>query len=210
MRISDRYPNDLVILLLMGCLSLTGCVSVEPPFPKVTDSNKRYEFTDFAVRPPPGVDWLVRQTASRAEESEIIFFKDLHYTRYPATHSFYVSARSGTVTNTFHEPEAFLAFAQQWCITANPARFKLLESHCEPDPRFGDYCVKFRIKSQDYGAHEGGSVLTLDMGGYLFRHPQATNHVVTVFWSERGRSDELDPSLKDAGERFIDNLQLLP
>src|SRR6266849_5621794 len=210
MKTSDRCPDDLVILLLMGCLSLTGCMSVAPPFPKVTDSNKSYEFTDFAVRPPPGKAWLVRQTASRAEEPEIIFFKDLHYTHYPATHSFYVSAKSGTVTNTFAEPSAFLVFAQQWCATANPARFKLLESHCQPDPRFGDYCVKFHLRSQDYGAHVGGAVLVLDMDGYLFRHPQATNHVVMAFWSERGRSDELDPSLQEGAERFINDLQLLP
>jgi len=78
----------------------------------VTDSNKRYEFSDFAVRPPLGPDWLVEQSDPRTTEPHIRFYKNFPVAHFPATHSFYLAAQSGAVTNTFADPNDLLAFAQ--------------------------------------------------------------------------------------------------
>ncbi len=104
---------------VIGCLLLTACVSGRSGFQKVIDPNMLYEFPDFAVRSPPGGDWLLMRTEPRLDLHGIRFYKDFHPTHFPATHSFYVFAQSESATNTFADQKDFLALAQQQCAQGN-------------------------------------------------------------------------------------------
>jgi hypothetical protein len=192
----------------MSFLLVAGCATAGPNFQKVTDSDKRYTFSDFAVKPPAGVDWYAVQIPHETSAHGIIFYKKLPASRYAATHSFFISMQSEAVTNTFDNPEQFHAFAQMWLNQVEPDRYKPLEDRCVLDHRFGDYCVRFQNKVQDFRAHVGGAVLVMDSEGYLFLHPNTTNLLVLITCSERGRSDELDPSLKSAADKFIESVEL--
>ena len=212
---TDRPDSNLALAAIIGCLAMVGCVSsgprsAGPTFQKVTDSNKRYEFTDFVVKPPPGNDWYALQPQPQADLHGITFFKKLPTRHYPATHSFFVVAQSEPLTNMFATPKDFQAYAQQRSEQMDPRRHKLLQSRCAIDPRFGGYCVRFQSEAEDFGARVGGAVLLLEMTGYMFLHPSATNRLVVLTYSERGRSDELDPSLNEAGEKFIGGFEATP
>jgi hypothetical protein len=83
-----------------------------------------------------------------------------------------------------------------------------LEAQCALDPKFGDYCVKYHNSTLDFGAHVGGTVLTMESAGYLFRHTRITDRLLLIMYSERGRTNELDSSLMRAGEEFIPRIEI--
>jgi hypothetical protein len=194
-----KYYQFLVGFVMCFIL-LTGCATV--PFPAVTDQTIRRNYQGFSILPPEGKNWYIMQ-----ENQDAVAFGKKMASR---THTFTTAVLIAQINPSWKNPEEFLAFVKKGKIEdTDPQRFKIITDEYLVTTKFGKYSVEYHMKAEDRGAYrsEGAPFLIIDIYGYCCIHPQKADMYYDIQYSERGRSGESDPSLKDIGDEFINNFQ---
>jgi hypothetical protein len=176
----------------------------------------RFVSRGYSVRPPPGSDWRL---ALRTPET-VAFAKGLD----AGEQTFVAMAEIRQVTTAHRTAQDYLA-AKRAKIAEASSRYRVLEQEVELDPRFGEYCVRYRIRTEDRGsdadtspeerprafAREPGEELpVLDIRGYRFLHRDSPQYEVDVSYSRRGKGDQREESLARHGEAFVAGFQFSP
>jgi hypothetical protein len=170
----------------------------------VTDSTVLYELEGYTVLPPPGKNWF----EMRRDRRQALFGKKIE----SPTHSFAAAAVSATLGQKFENRTEFEAYVRNLkAQDVDSARYRLVEYVAEPEMPYAAWCVRYRTTAQDRQApYAQGTVLLLEHAGIACVHPDKTDLIVDVGFSERGRPAEFSSELRSEGESFMRSLKFLP
>jgi hypothetical protein len=193
-----------VLLLIICVLSCS-----HSPLRKVENSSVPFDRPGYSILPPAGGDWKYYSCSDNSQGRFILnFCKIIPDTRF---HSLCVEARETAHSATFENPQEFEKWVKKSIEMAiNPNRLHLLDKKTELDNNFGPYTVRYYTKSEDHGAVNRGNepFLLLVVYGYVFVHPSISNLLIWVSYSERGRSQDIRPDLKQAAELFFNGIEI--
>ena len=202
----------VVVALAIAAVWFSSCAGRRPLTPEQQSS--RVVLHGYSVLPPPGSSWYA---ADRTSET-IVFTKDLGS---PAR-TFVAMAEIKSTTTTYLTPQNYLAAKKQEMEEGSP-RYRVLEREAKLDSRFGDFCVRYRIRAEDRGPEAEGTPeqqatafvrwleeepSVLDVRGYRFLHEEARQYEVDVSYSQRGKADQHDTAVAAEGESFVASLEL--
>ena len=204
-----RGVSGLIVLL-----ALIGCAT--PGFTPVQDQTVRIEAYGFSILPPPGPGWY-RLTDVHLRGSDGVGFGKQGGSTTTHTIAASVVRHKGFNAASFGfaeyatNPEVFAAYAKASAQHMNPpgGRMRLLEHSVVPDAQFG-YCAKEHAKFEDRGSPFAPQVLIQDDWDYSCLHPNSSQVIIQVIFSERGLPGESDPSLTNVREQFFKSLQFRP
>jgi len=129
-------------------------------------------------------------------------------------HTFSTAVIASPFTLRFHSPEEFKeAVEKGQKADTDPNRFNILQYDISLDDRFGPYTVRSHTVSEDRQAKVSPvdtQFLILEIISYIFIHPDAPDLVLNVQYSDRYKKGEKDPKLEEIGEKFINNLKVIP
>jgi hypothetical protein len=93
---------------------------------------------------------------------------------------------------------------------AEGKRYKILSEESHLDNRFGKYCIRYYIETEDHGAanKEGEEPLIMRIYGYRFFHPIKKNVLIDIAYSERGKPQELDRFFKKTADVFFEGFSV--
>lgn len=170
----------------------------------------------YSVRPPPGSDWHL---TARTPET-VAFAKGLD----AGEQTFVARAEITRVTTAHQAAQDYLA-AKRAVIAEASSRYRVLEQEVELDPRFGEHCVRYRIRAEDRGsdadtspeerarafAREPGEGLpVLDIRGYRFLHRDSPQYEIDLSYSRRGKGHQGMETLAREGEAFVAGFAFSP
>ena len=95
-------------------------------------------------------------------------------------------------------------------VLENYRELKYTKSEFSEDKKFGEWCIRHDIESEDPKAENKGlnPFLILRMIGYVFIYPKDNNDWIYVMFSERSNPKELDPKYFGEAEKFFQCLVL--
>jgi len=204
-----RGVSGLIVLL-----ALIGCAT--PGFTPVQDQTVRIEAYGFSILPPPGPGWYRGTDVHLRGSDAIMFMKQGGST---TTHTIVASVirHKGFTPAPFEfaeyatNPEVFAAYDKAGAQQANPpgSRMRFLEHSVVPDAQFG-YCTRGHAKFEDHGSSVAPQVLIQEDWYYSCLHPNSSQVIIQIMFSERGLPGESDPSLTNVREQFFKSLQFRP
>ena len=197
----------IVRCALLSAAMLAGEAAAQMHAVPITETTKAYAMDGYRVQPPPGKNWFEMQR----NRELALFGKRLDST----THSFGATAISGLIDDKFETREKFQEYVNKLRTAELDAkRFRVIEFESAVDDTFPAWCVRYRLKHTDRDAAlaRNRTLLTEDIGVTCL-HPNKSNLIVDVGYSERGRPAELsaEPSaeLRKEGERFMRSLEFI-
>lgn len=158
----------------------------------------RHEYHGFTVEPPRGPNWKLLVSEQRPDS---------------ATYRQELSAETHTFVASVHliPLDANLPFEESAVPHGftDPARNELIEIAHQPDTSRNTPCIRYSLLLLDKAApNSNGAALHLLDKGLVCAHPTMPNTGVRASFSERGLPQELDPSLWDGFEAFLNSIQL--
>lgn len=189
-------------LLFFSLIIWAGCVS---SIKEVKDPNTPFERRGYSIL-PPGSDWRYIE-GKRTGGSNLSFGKKFD----SSTHTLTANVVEVQSFANFSSPEEFLGFIKKGNeLGTDPNRFRIQENEINLDDKFGAYSVEYYSKLEDHRAVNRGEATFLIMvtKGYTFIHPHFKDTIISVYYSERGRPDEIDPNFKGAAQKFIEGLRI--
>ncbi|MDB5810860.1 MAG: hypothetical protein JWN94_2982 [Betaproteobacteria bacterium] len=172
----------------------------------ITDPPLLYELDGYSVLPPPGKSWFEMQR----DKQQALFGKRIE----SPTHSFGATATSDVINEKFETREKFQEYVNKLRTAEfDPARFRVIEFDSKVDESHPAWCVRYRLKHTDRNAVLARNrTLTVEDFGITCLHPDRTNLIIDVGYSERGRipelATELSATLRKEGEAFVRSLKL--
>jgi hypothetical protein len=195
------------LALVLIALSLTACLTTGTSGRKVENPNVPLERPGYSVLPPAGANWTYTADTPGGRFN-LNFFKKIPD---PAFHSLVAGIIETPTNASFESPKEFEMFARKVIeVALSPNRYRLLEKRFELDTKFGQYCIKYYIKTEDRRAVNRGNepfLLFVDYG-YAFVHPNNPNLMIQTSYSERGRPFEIRPELNREAEAFFDGIRM--
>lgn len=203
----------LVISGFSMLYALAGCAMFG--FTPVKDPTVRIEAYGFSILPPPGKDWKRRPDLHMKGSDAVVFGKKGNSKTH--TIGIMVVRQEGfdPAAVGFAEyatnPEVFAAYVKNSVMHANPpeGRMRILELSVVPDTKWG-HCAREDIKFEDHGSAFKSQILIQKDWGYVCLHPDSSQILIEMTFSERGLPEESDPSLIIAAEQFFNSLQFRP
>ena len=187
----------LVTALVTACATYQGMVPV-------TDSATRLDYPGYSVLPPQGDNWFLRKW----HEGSAVFIKKVG----PNAHTFSTAVMAVRIPTTSDSPEQFKESVRKSKQILDPKRYSILNFDVSLDPKFGAYCVKYYMMTRDRAAQVSRAdtaFMFLEITGYTFVHPDSSNFVLDVNYSERYKmKGGSDPEAKKIGEKFINGLKI--
>ncbi len=170
----------------------------------------RIEGLGFSLSAPPGEGWV---RMPQEQMSGVSFAKRAG--SYP--NSFTTSVFHVQTEMYFETPQQFLKHVQADAdkkLDNDNSRFAIIEHQMQLDDRFGPYCIKHYIKSQDRQAvGAAGKTLTFEILTYMILHPEDRTLLINVGYSARYLPDDQDArlaALRAEGEKFIEGFKIEP
>jgi hypothetical protein len=196
-----KMKNILSILLLS--LLVVTARSERLEFEPI-GSGIQLEAIYFSILSPKGDQWYWNNTY-RKGFNVMIFTKEgksKTLTYVAQVTEFYDTDRS------FSSPKAFLDHYSK--KVAEGKRYKILSEESHLDNRFGKYCIRYYIETEDHGAanKEGEEPLIMRIYGYRFFHPIKKNVLIDIAYSERGKPQELDRFFKKTADVFFEGFSV--
>jgi hypothetical protein len=164
----------------------------------------RLEYQGFSFDRPPGPRWWFLQS----EQTHTSAFLHRDTNEGGRTHSFYASVSLGSLPR---QPATAEEFAQLVDPPVQKADYDIVETsrHVESVARQGQWCIRFETTNQVHGAPVApDQELVLILRGFRCLHPAFPQTELTMFYSERGTSAELDPALSEEGEAFLRGVRI--
>lgn len=191
------FPWVLALGLLAGnaCAQLRATPLIAP--------EAAYELDGYSVRSPPGKDWFELKRDPRT-----VFFGKKLASR---THAFIATATSGSITDKFATPEAFLDYVARMLPLRGDGRHRIIENRVELGNLPGHFCVRHYTKAEDRDApYAGGKTLLAETFGISCLHPDNPGLSISVTYTERGSAGETGTELRAEGESFLRSLKFTP
>jgi len=171
----------------------------------VTDPNVSFDKGTYTILPPRGEGWMYMEGGQNGS-FDIVFAKR----GTSSTHTFVAKTSKIYSSATFATRDEFFKFAKlSLNMDIDPRRFKMIEEKIELSDKFGPYSFfKYGVAEDNNAANANGSVLILKVYGYGFIHPSDKALMVDIMYSERGKSDEIDPAFENKAKAFIDGFSV--
>ncbi len=195
-----RYQFTVIIMFLF---SLSGCAS---HFVKIEKPNTPFERPSYTIYSPQGDGWIFYE---KDEIGQHYLFLGLP--QNTRTHTLYAKIEEIPSTAKFDTLQQFQSFFKNMIeVGFDPRRYKIIEEKIEPNNKFGDLSLTYYSLIEDHGAAYLGDApyLVMETLNYVFIHPYKKTQLINVFYSERGKSGELDKNFREKAEAFISGLKL--
>lgn len=183
---------------------LSGCSGLSRPRAPDVPPHTRFAGPGYSILPPSGEGWKL----ARFEQGSIEFTRSIE----PSGRVISAAVSVDRTRKHFNSPEQFKELAILGKrITGPPGRNKVFVYGETLDPRFGEFCVRYLIKSVDSRAPgDGGNTepATVQTFGYIFLHPDDPELLIDLKYSERYFTGDPDPMLNEAGMDFANGFQL--
>ncbi len=154
--------------LFTGCLNIGQIIQLasQPRFKDVPRKQKLFDMKYYSIAPPQGENWMYL-----IQDKSIIFKKFLG-----SYHTLFFSVTQKTLPDNFKSPKEY----NDWmkiALSANtdPERYKNTISDIRLDNRFGEYCIKYDIKSEDHKLPIviPSKFMIIHDQGYIFKYDTA-------------------------------------
>jgi hypothetical protein len=192
----------------VGCLLATllaaGCAVTRVP---VDDGGVGLSFASVEIDSPPGGPWTLMQKKTGSRRYGAFLYEGTTTVHHVAADAF--EMRLGDeVPGVDHVRSRVLLPALRHVFGRREVSFA--EKLVEPDPRFGDKCVRFIISARDYEApgRGGADYLDLRMWGYAFVPPDAPKRGVVVAMNVRGQAEDFPKETEAWAETFFEGVRL--
>jgi ankyrin repeat protein len=183
---------------------------------RITDPTRRLQFESFSVLPPSGENWFIQKQATdnvhfskgttRGEYHTVTAFARSSDTEFASWANRLVLAREGLLTEQLLSLGAKIQ-EQQW----QDSRYKPLEARYALDSSLGKECVRFDFTVEDRGVpYAPGSVFVLTVHDFYCLHPDSSNLVVYIAYSQRFLQGEQALPIESEVEPFLRSLEFTP
>ena len=207
----DAFKEDMmkyfrIPFILILVFAIIGCASSS--YVKVKQGKTPYYRPGFTVLSPQGDGWVFNET-DRIGQHDLFF----GFPQTSRTHTLYARIVETPSNATFTTPEEFRTYIQRLTqIGIDQRRYKIVKEDIKLDNKFGEYSVSNYSVIEDHGARQlsGTDVpyLLMETFNYTFIHPYNKKLIISVIYSQRGKSDELDKDFMEKAKAFIDGIEL--
>jgi hypothetical protein len=186
------------LLLVAAVSSLSGCVGL---FDRVSYSEMapRLAYQGFSFERPPNSNWYLL----RSEESHTSV--TLRRKTDSDTHTFYAIVSLAKLPRQPESREDFASIVRSETATQKaPYEISTTSYDQTLETIQGQWCVRFSSTAAVRGAPQAPrDELQMIVRGVRCVHPAFPRASLDMFYSERGRPGELDPTLAAEGEQFL-------
>ncbi|HKI99775.1 MAG TPA: hypothetical protein VKB51_14970 [bacterium] len=200
-----RTTRVLPLLIALPTLLLvTACGGARTHELPRAEPGVRIAFADYSVLPPEGRNWRV---AGRRDDAIVFGW------RPSRTHSLVALASEKEASRPMTGQDDLVAYVRaDWDASTwkKEARYQNRQTDLEADSRFGPYCVRYRLQSEDHGAVNRGEApfLVQRSIGLICFHPKQPQRLVHISYTERSLPDEGDATFAKDADRYISGLRL--
>jgi len=122
--------------------------------------------------------------------------------------SFYFSVRLSKFPKAPSSDDEFVQMVETMSVTVtDPSRHEILSYKATPTSRQSQFCVRYELRLLDKKSPAvPAKVLIMHIAGIACRHPLWPDVVADMYYSERGISEQIDPSLRSEGEQLLQGI----
>jgi len=189
----------LLALLIAGCVPAMWFDRID-----YFNMEPRLTYKGFSFDRPPNPYWYVLQHEQYSNNATLR--RDL--APRSKTHTFYASVSLGSIER---QPETHEEFGELVRSKGQHANYEVTTISYEQQlkMRQGQWCTRFDSCHAVRGAPVApDQELTMTIHGYRCLHPAWPETTLDFFYSERGLPNELDPTLAEEGEKFLEGVRI--
>jgi hypothetical protein len=194
------WKIGLATLLLAVCSLAIGCANRLP----ASALAPRLQYQGFSSARPPNDNWYVNR--NEQDHTTLLFRREVSGN----THSFFFAVQLNKLEREPRSNEDFAELVRGHMVAVtDPQRHEVLSYHSEPEPRQGQFCVRYSLQTLDRKSPVlPGRELSMNFEGLACRHPLWPNAILDAYYSERGVAHELDSTLHSEGEQLLQGLTI--
>ena len=164
----------------------------------------RLQYQGFSAARPPNNNWFVNR--SEQDHTTLLFRREVS----GEAHSFFFSVQVSALERAPTSDDDFAELVRRHMVAVtDPRRHEVLSYEANPVSRQGQFCLRYSLRTIDRNSPVlPGLELHMNFEGIACRHPLWPNAVLDAYYSERGPSDELDPSLRHEGEQLLQGVTI--
>jgi hypothetical protein len=193
-------PRAPLVLLGTALVLASTVAAAQRPNP-ILEPDQVWALDGFAFKPPDGQGWFsLAKTRAGATIVKL--------TGSP-THALVMVVSVERLLGPAASPEALAGIvgARRAKLPQDP-RVRLVADDVRQEDRAGARCSAYRLAADDARAPD--APLVVRVAGRACIHPAASNLLVDVAVSERGRAEELDDAARAEVERLLDGVRPAP
>ena len=194
----------LLSAVLAGCVSQDMVITPGYAGPDKVPTSRmtaHMQYRGFAILRPEDARWFSR-IGEQSPLEAVFRFEPLS-----TTHSFFASVRNTRLAISPRDADEFKKYVDSTVTQIGP-RYELISYESEAARIQGQPAVRYKLKLLDKAAQGTDEPLVMTMIGFDVIHPSWDRTMISAFYSERGRKDEVTGELDKVGEDFLSHVVL--
>jgi len=195
---------------LICCLTIVAGCSVFTPAGDQGDreafetSRPRLHYAGFSIKLPSRDDWYLLRSEQAPDVATLRIDLDSQ------THSLVGRAQMWGLAQRMTTREEFAEMFRRdrgW----ESDGFEIIEYSQSLGTDRGDWCLRYSVRLREVQTTApGGKPFEIHLRGFTCPHSSTPLAVLDAYWAERGLSTEMDPTLSERGDRFLQSIRIDP
>ena len=162
----------------------------------------KLQYQGFSASRPPSDRWYLNR--DEQTPTTLLFRREVS----GEAQSFFFSVQLSALQRTPTSDDDFAELVRAMSVAVtDPSRHEVLSYEATPTSRQGQLCVRYQLRSLDKKSPVlPGQTLRMNFEGIACRHPLWPDGVLDMSYSERGLSEQIDPSLRSEGEQLLQGI----